>query len=112
MFKTRKLFIIYGALHPNSDVGKLYIPKKEGGRGLISIEDCAELAMRGWEEYVQGSEKIMIQAARRDKIDGLEAARVLKRSKKEKRLEDWERKVVYGQYFRQTKEVRSDQCWA
>ena len=37
----------------------------------------------------------MIQAARRDKIDGLEAASVLKRSKKEKRLEDWEEKACY-----------------
>ena len=53
----------------------------------------------------------MIQAARGDKIDGLEAASVLKRSTKEKRLEDWEEKVLHGQYLRQTKEVRSDQCW-
>ena len=53
----------------------------------------------------------MIQAARGDKIDGLEAASALKRSKKEKRLEDWEKKVLHGQYLRQTKEVRSDQCW-
>ena len=53
----------------------------------------------------------MIQAARGDKIDGLEPASVLKRSKKEKRLEDWEEKVVHSQYFRQSKEVRSDQCW-
>ena len=37
---------------------------------------------------------------------------VLKRSKKEKRLEGWEKKVLHGQYLRQTKEVRSDQCWA
>ena len=36
----------------------------------------------------------------------------MKRSKKEKRLEDWEEKVLHGQYLRQTKEVRSDQCWA
>ena len=36
----------------------------------------------------------------------------LKRSKKEKRLEDWEEKVLHRQYFRQTKKVRSDQCWA
>ena len=54
----------------------------------------------------------MIQAARGDKIDGLEAVRVLKRLKKKKRLEDWEKKVLLGQYLRQTKEVRSDQCWA
>ena len=31
----------------------------------------------------------LIQAARGDKIDGLEAVSVLKRSKKEKILEDW-----------------------
>ena len=36
----------------------------------------------------------------------------MKRSKKEKRLEYWEEKVLHGQYLRQTKEVRSDQCWA
>ena len=54
----------------------------------------------------------MIQVARGDKIDGLEAVSVLKRSKKEKRLEDWEEKVVHGQYLRQIKEVRSDPCWA
>ena len=49
--------------------------------------------------HVHGSEERLIQAARRDKIDGLETASVLKRSKKEKRLEDWDEKVLYGQYF-------------
>ena len=62
--------------------------------------------------YVHESEERLILAARGDKIDVLEAASVLKRSKKEKRLEDWEEKVLHGQYLRQTKEVRSDQCWA
>ena len=85
--KTRKLFTIYGALDPKSDVERLYIPRKEGGRGLISIEDCVELAITSLEEYLHGSEEKLIQAAR-DKIDGLEAVNVLKRSKKEKRLED------------------------
>ena len=47
--------------------------------------------------YVHGSEERLIQAAR-DKIDGLEAASVFKRSKKEKRLEDWEEKVLHGQF--------------
>ena len=106
--KTRKLFTIYGALHPKSDVDRLYIPRK-GGRGLISTEDCVELAIRGLEVYVHGSEERLIQAARGDKIDGLEAASALKRSKKKKSLEDWEEKVLNGQYLRQTKDV-SDQC--
>ena len=103
------MLTIYGALHPKSDVDRLYIPRKEGGRCLITIVDCTELAIRGLEMYVYGSEERLIQSARGVKIDGLEAACVLKRSKKEKRLEHWE-KVLHGQYLRQTKEVRSDQC--
>ena len=79
---------------------------------MISTEDCVELAIRGSEVYVHGSEQRLIQAARGHKIDGLEAAIVLKRSKNEKRLEDLEEKVLFGQYLRQTKEVRSDHCWA
>ena len=38
--------------------------------------------------YVHGSEERLIQPARGDKTDGLEASSVLKRSKKEKKLED------------------------
>ena len=106
------MFAIHGVLSPKSDVDRLYIPTKEGGGGLISTEDCIELAIRGLEVYVHGSEERLILAARGDKTDALEVASVLKRSKKEKRLEDCKEKVLHGQYLRQTKEVRSYQSWA
>ena len=38
------------------------------------------------EKYVHGSEERLIQAARGDKIDGLEAASVLKGSKKREKI--------------------------
>ena len=69
-----------------------------------------ELAIRGWEVYVHGREKRLKQANRGGKIDSIEAASALKRSKKEKRVEDLEENVLHGQYLRQTKDVRSDQC--
>ena len=50
---------------------------------MISIEDCVELAIIGLEVYVHRSEERLIQAARGDKIDSLEAVGVMKRSKKE-----------------------------
>ena len=31
--KSRKTMTMYGALHPKSDVGRLYIKRKEGGGG-------------------------------------------------------------------------------
>ena len=62
--KTRKLFIIYGGLHPKSDVDILYIPRRDGGRGLIASEDCVELAVTGLEVFVHGSEERLLQAAK------------------------------------------------
>ena len=57
---------------------------------MIVIEDYVELAVRGWEVYVHGSEGRLIQAVRGDRVDDrLEAANVLKKAKKEKRLRDW-----------------------
>ena len=49
---------------------------------MISTEHCVELAVRGLEVYVHGSEVRLIQAARGDKIHGLETAIALKRSKR------------------------------
>ena len=51
---------------------------------MISTDDCVELTIRVLEVYVHVSEERLIQAAIGDKIDGLEAASVLKRSKKGK----------------------------
>ena len=50
--KTRTLFTIYRGLHPKSDVDILNIPRKDEGRGLIATGDCLELAVKGWEVYV------------------------------------------------------------
>ena len=62
------MFTIYWALYPKSDVDRLHIPRKLGGRGLIFIEDCVELVIRGLEVCFHGSEERLIQAAGGDKI--------------------------------------------
>ena len=43
--KTRKILTMYRAMHPKSDVDRLYMTRKEGGRGLCSVE----YAVRGEE---------------------------------------------------------------
>ena len=82
------MFTIYGGLHPKSDVDGFYKPRIDGGRVLIAIEDCIELAVRCLEVYVHGSGERLTQTARGDKTDDLEATSVLKKTKKEKRLQD------------------------
>ena len=41
--KTRKLMNMHRALHPQADGDRLYIKRAEGGRGIISVEDCVEI---------------------------------------------------------------------
>jgi len=36
--KTRELMTINRALHPRADVDRLYVSRREGGRGMVSIE--------------------------------------------------------------------------
>jgi D-mannonate dehydratase len=36
--KTRKLLIIHGQYHPKTDVDRLYVPGKQGGKGLMQLE--------------------------------------------------------------------------
>ena len=47
--------------------------------------------------YVHGNEERLIQTAGPDKLDGFEAASVLKKTKKEKRLQDWVEKALHSQ---------------
>ena len=67
------MFTIYGALHAKSDVDRLYIPRKEGGRGLIFFKDCVDSAIRGLEVYVHGGKERLMQAVRGQKTDCLES---------------------------------------
>ena len=38
--KSRKMMTMYGSLHPKSDVYRLYVKRKQGSIGLITIERC------------------------------------------------------------------------
>ena len=61
--KTRKLMTMYKTLHPKSDVARLYVPRRKGGRGLISCEWCikGEENSLGW--YVKQSNEPMLKVA-------------------------------------------------
>ena len=63
--RTRKLMTMHRALNPKSDVARIYLSRKEGGRGLISVEDTVKLAILGLERYLLTGEKGLLIAARR-----------------------------------------------
>ena len=47
-----------------SDSDRLYIPRKDGERGLIAMDDSVEFKIRVLEVCVHGSEGRLMQAAR------------------------------------------------
>ena len=55
--KLRKTITMYGALHPQSDVDRLHIKRKEGGRDLMSVECCVREEENSLDFYVANSEK-------------------------------------------------------
>ena len=40
--RARKLMTMHKAFHPRDDVDRLYVSRKEGERGLTSIEDTVD----------------------------------------------------------------------
>ena len=49
--RTRKLMTMNKALHPIDDIDRLYVSRKEGGRGLASIEDNIDASIQWLEDY-------------------------------------------------------------
>ena len=55
---------MHKALYSKDDVDRLYVPRKEGGRGLASIEDSVDTSIQRLEDYVEKHERGLIMAIR------------------------------------------------
>jgi hypothetical protein len=62
--KTRKLLTIYKQHHPKADVDRLYVPRKQGGRGLMQLEATHAVEITKLVEYVDRKEDPVIQVVR------------------------------------------------
>ena len=59
--KTRKILSMRRAFCEKSSIYRLYLKRKEGGRGLISVTDCVAQEVISLTSYIQDSEEWMIQ---------------------------------------------------
>ena len=51
--RTKKLMTMHKALHSSDDVGRLYVSKEEGRRGLASIEENVDASIQLREDYIE-----------------------------------------------------------
>ena len=59
--KTRKLLTMHRAHHPKASVVRLYLPREDGGRGLMSIEQCVVEDTKSIAEYLRRSEEDVLR---------------------------------------------------
>ena len=106
--RTRKLLIIYRSFHPQADVDKLYVKISQGGRDLISIEDCVNIEAGSLYRYVKAiKEKLLIAVKNEDILDeGEEKERI-----RQERLNSYRGKTLHGQFVRGTENIRDSESW-
>ena len=108
--RTRKLMTLNGALHPRGNVGRLYLPRKNGGRGLIGCEDCVDSETKGLSEYVMKSEEWMLRWVRSE-IDGIDQLGESLEKIRARMMEQWERKPLHVKFLKDTNAVRGTKSW-
>ena len=62
---TRKQLIAGRALHPKSNVMRIYIKRRYGGRGLNSVEECCAAELRSIDFYLANSEEELLKVVAR-----------------------------------------------
>ena len=61
--RTGNLMTMHGALDPRADVARMYISRKEGGRGLQSIHDVFTMEKSNLQRYVLQSDTELMKLA-------------------------------------------------
>ena len=62
--KTRKFMTMHGALHPKSDIDRVYISREMGRRGLISCEGCIRMEENNLGWYVRNLVEPLIEGVK------------------------------------------------
>ena len=109
--KTRKLMTIYGGLHPRSCVDRLYIPRSDGGKGLLSVEDCVEEEKCILAKYAPQNKETLVKTAAAKFNLKKYIVNVSKKEKKENRLKEWKGKALHGQFVRETECHNESKKW-
>ena len=110
--KTRKTLTLFGGFHREGGVDRLYLRRCEGGRGLISVEDCVRQEEKSLREYVESSGEWMLQVVREMELfKGKEMRKEYVERKRKERRERAREKPMHGKFLRETEGVMDGRTW-
>ena len=87
--RTRRLMTMHKALHPRDDIDRFYVLRKEGERGLTSIEDTVDASIQ---RLIEKHERGLITTIRNDTDNHINERVTTTRKQK------WEGKQLYGRF--------------
>ena len=103
---------MHNTLHPKSNVDRFYLPRKDGGRGLLGVDDAVPIASASLQRYVKRSTERVLSSLATLVDDEINEPEVdLKKQKRMERKESWKEKALHGQFLRQTDEVAGTSRW-
>ena len=108
--KTRKRLTMFGAFHKKGSVPRLYMKRKEGGRGLISVFDCVKQEELALSEYVKGTEEWMLKVVGETLHVG-ETKNEYKKRVEKTRMECFLGKRLHGKFMRDVSKVADARSW-
>ena len=84
---------MYNSLHPKGNFDRLYLPRKDGGKGLLEVEDIVHIATASLQRYAKSSTGRLLSSLATMEDDEINEPEVdLKRQKRMERKENWKDK--------------------
>ena len=93
-FKTRKLMTAHRILHPQSDIDRLYLSRRIGGRGLMQIRQTVEEEIRNLSEYISSTESALKEVITEGQLTVEDTKKEYKRKEMRNRQERWQNKAL------------------
>ena len=96
---------MHKGLHPRDGVDRLYVSRKEGGRGLANIEDSVDASIQRLKDYIQKHEGGLITTTRNDTENTMNNRMTITRKQR------WEGKQLYGRFKRLINNISHEKTW-
>ena len=96
---------MHKALHPRDNVDRLYVSRKEGGRGLASTENSVDASIQRLEDYIEKHEGRLITTTRNDTDNTVTNRMTITRK------QQWEEKQLYGRFKRLINDISHENTW-
>ena len=107
--KTRKTLSMAGAFHTRGSSLRLYIKRKEGGKGLIRVEDCVKMERANLKSYVSESEEWLLkEVAAMELVKSVESGDEYKKRIEAERKENLRSKPLHGSFFNTIEELAEE----